>query len=150
MEKLLAGMIVQPAQQFDRFFSKEITKLLFKENKSYGKDLGAMNIQRGRDHGLPSYAEYYKALGPQSDPNRDMSCWSRKPQSFSSTSWETLKKVYVHPHDIELYSGGLLEERANGEGILGYLFRKINAMQFQKLKYGDRFFFTHQGKNVTF
>ena len=147
MEKLLSGMVRQPAQKVDTYVAEQVTNLLFKENKDYGQDLIARNIQRGRDHGIPSYGEFYKQFGPRSDSNRDMSCWSRRPQSFSQTSWDALKRVYSHPQDIELFSGGLLEERTNGEGILGPMFRKIVALQFERLKDGDRFFFTHQGIN---
>ena len=149
MEKLLSGMTRQPSQKADKFVTEEVTNLLFKEKKSYGHDLIARNIQRGRDHGLPSYAEFYKQFGPQSDPNRDMSCWNRRPQSFYQSDWDELKRVYVHPQDIELFSGGLMEKRTNGEGILGPLFRKIISIQFNNLKDGDRFFFTHQGKSFT-
>ena len=75
-----------------------------------------------------------------------MSCWARKPRSFSQANWNLLKKIYKHPRDIELFSGGLLDERPNGinaNPILGVMFSSINSIQFQRLKDGDRFFFSH-------
>ena len=60
MEKLLSGMTRQPAQRMDPFITEEVTNLLFREKKSFGGDLIARNIQRGRDHGLPSYSEFYR------------------------------------------------------------------------------------------
>ena len=145
MEKLLSGMTRQPSQKVDPFVTEEVTNLLFREKKNFGGDLIARNIQRGRDHGLPSYSEFYQKYGPSSDPNRDMSCWNRKPHSFTQENWDALKRVYAHPQDIELFSGGLLERKEPGM-LVGPMFGKIIALQFEKLKDGDKFFFTHKGE----
>jgi peroxidase len=71
-DQIIAGMVKQPIQSRDRFVSTEVSHLLFKEKKQFGKDLIALNIQRGRDHGIPSYSEFYKRLGPKEDPNREI------------------------------------------------------------------------------
>ena len=104
-----------------------------------------MNIQRGRDHGIPSYSEFYKVLGPQDDPHREMNDWSQRPRSFSTDNWNRFKQVYKHPQDIELFSGGIMEEKIAGEGLLGTVFKEIVGLQFSRLMQGDRFFFTHDG-----
>ena len=144
-DKIIAGMVQQPIQSRDRFVSTQVSQLLFKEDKPYGKDLIALNIQRGRDHGIPSYSEFYKLLGPQDDPNKDMNDWSKRPYSFSADNWEQFKTVYKHPHDIELFSGGMLENKDHQEGLLGTVFKEIIGLQFNRLMYGDRFFFAHKG-----
>lgn len=64
VDSIILGQISQPAQSFDRFFSKEITTRLFADNPPHGlgTDLTAINIQRGRDHGIPgmySLSLYY-------------------------------------------------------------------------------------------
>lgn len=146
MEKLLTGLQTEKAQQRDRFVSNELTNLLFKDTNSlFGQDLIARNIARGRDHGLPGYANFYASFGPQTDLNRFFECWNDRPESFDPSAWHLLKQIYIHPKDIDLFVGGLLEKGFSGGGVLGHMFGYLVAEQFRRLKDGDRFFFSHRG-----
>nr|CAD7410715.1 unnamed protein product [Timema cristinae] len=49
-----------PIQQY---FTSEITRYLFRNGKETGQDLRAIDIQRGRDHGLASYNDYRHYCG---------------------------------------------------------------------------------------
>ena len=152
MEMTLAGLLTEKAQSMDRFVSKELTNFLFKDTDGpskprFGQDLISRNIARGRDHGLPGYAKFYETFGPQSDPNRFMKCWDERPLAFDLVEWNLMKEIYIHPKDIDLFVGGLLEKRMPNEGVLGPMFGYIVAEQFRRLKDGDRFFFTHKGRD---
>ena len=48
-------MFTDPAQTVDNFVTSQVTEFLFTENPPTmpSMDLIALNIQRGRDHGLP-------------------------------------------------------------------------------------------------
>ena len=145
MEQILTGLIKQNAQANDRHVTVEATNKLFANvgpTPGVGGDLVARNIQRGRDHGLPSYAAFYK-LFSNSDKNA-MDCWDKRPEQISSTNWNILKKIYNHPHHIDLFVGGLAEKPYKG-GLTGATFQGIKGRQFKALKNGDRFFFTHEG-----
>jgi peroxidase len=48
--------------------------------------------------------------------------------------------VYKHPHDIDLYVGGLIES-AEHDALVGPTFSEIIADQFSKFKKGDRYFY---------
>ncbi len=55
VDSIILGHVSQAAQNADRFFTKEVTARLFSENppREPGLDLPALNMQRGREHGLP-------------------------------------------------------------------------------------------------
>ena len=110
----------------------------------YRSDLVARNLQRSRDHGLPSYNTFRELCGlPKA------CAWNFPPSEIPASTWAELKKVYNHPDDIELFSGGLAETPFSG-GVVGRTFNCLIARQFEALKMGDRFFFTHLGEAGSF
>jgi len=56
---MLRGLSSQSIQQFDRFVTDQVTVHLFAEDppRGLGTDLIALNIQRGRDHGIPGTSQ---------------------------------------------------------------------------------------------
>ena len=149
---ILIGLMMQKAQGFDRHVTEEVTNKLFANVEppilaggpfpGVGGDLIARNIQRGRDHGLPSYAAFYKHFHR---PTRGvLDCWSKKPKEISQRNWNLLRGIYNHPHHIDLFVGGLAEE-SHDNGLVGKTFQSIIGLTFRNLMQGDKFFFTHRG-----
>merc|ERR1711879_645278 len=97
-----------------------------------------INIQRGRDHGIPSYNAFRKHCGLT-----PLTSWSERPSELDEEIWINLKKVYEKVEDIDLYIGGV-SERNVYQGAMGPVFACIIGEQFRRLKYGDRFFYTHR------
>ena len=61
IDQLTEGMTKQSGHKWDKKFVGDITNHLFETKATQGKgglDLVALNIQRGRDHGLPGYNFY--------------------------------------------------------------------------------------------
>ena len=56
MSDILRGLTIQHMEKIDNNFVDDIAKELFAEG--FGFDLVSLNIQRGRDHGLPGYVDY--------------------------------------------------------------------------------------------
>ena len=147
-KEIIEGLVSQSAQNFDRHVSEDLTNHLFanvasRSSGGSGSDLVSRNIQRGRDHGLPSYAAFYKKYAPY-DPNSSMDCWDKKPAQIDWSNWNLLKGIYKHPHHIDLFVGGFAEKPYNG-GLVGATFHGIIKDQFHRLRNGDRFFYTHAG-----
>jgi peroxidase len=113
------------------------TFFCFSKRENFGQDLLAINIQRSRDHGLPSYNKYRKKCGLPG-----LTTWANKPEEFDRLYWDKLEEVYESVDDIDIYVGGVAEESVRG-GVVGPTFACIISEQFKRLKQGDRFFYTH-------
>lgn len=56
VDQYISGLMNQVSQGMDGSMSQEVTNHLFQDSdKHWGLDLAALNMQRGRDHGIPSY-----------------------------------------------------------------------------------------------
>ena len=100
-----------------------------------GLDLASLNIQRGRDHGLPSYGRWrnYCSLSKATTIN-DLSN-----EIKNSSVRAKLCEVYGNNIDnIDLFVGGLLEDTLPGSQ-LGPTFQCIIGDQFKRLRDGDRY-----------
>jgi len=148
----LEGLSQQPCQRADLHMSSQLSTKLYcnkeacdKEagREGAGHDLVSMNIQRGRDHGIPGYNKLrvHCGLSP-------LSGMDSKPQEIDSENWEKLKSVYKSVDDIDLYVGGLAETPVTG-GLVGPTFAHLIGTQFKALMDGDRFFYRHtSGPNI--
>ncbi|XP_040574499.1 salivary peroxidase/catechol oxidase [Lepeophtheirus salmonis] len=144
LEELLLGLLDQPSQANDNFAVDDLTNHLFNGGRSFGSDLFARNIQRGRDHGLPTYGFWRQHCDLQ--PVCD---WNTKPDNIKQSNWNILKTLYKSPNDIDLFTAGLAENSSDGS-VLGDTFSCILGKQFENLKYGDRYFFTHSNQIGSF
>ena len=55
VSSITRGLYEEFSQKVDRKITKELTERLFERTHGFGGDLAAINVQRGRDHGLASY-----------------------------------------------------------------------------------------------
>ena len=63
MDDLVRGLTTQEGEGWDDAFSKNVKDHLFTSGANKGGlDLVALNIQRGRDHGLPGKKSSYKVF----------------------------------------------------------------------------------------
>ncbi|XP_031575311.1 peroxinectin A-like [Actinia tenebrosa] len=111
----------------------DLRNVLFPVGRHNGLDLAAMNIQRGRDHGLPDYNTVRKMAGlPGLKDFSDLVKNKRVAQD--------MKSLYGHVDNIDLWVGGLAEEHEKGSE-LGRTFRTILTNNFLKIRDGDRFWY---------
>ena len=60
----------------------------FSKRENFGEDLLSLNLQRGRDHGIPGYNKFRQACGLKALD------WSVQPLEYDSDYWAKLKDVY--------------------------------------------------------
>ena len=53
VDRIERWMLVTSSSKSDRFFTPTVRDRLFETKPGNGFDLNAINIQRGRDHGIP-------------------------------------------------------------------------------------------------
>lgn len=63
VDSVARGLCQHAAQRVDKLFTDQIATHLLERLPGKGLDLVAINIQRGRDHGLPSYNQWRKFCG---------------------------------------------------------------------------------------
>ncbi|GAU91926.1 hypothetical protein RvY_04086-2 [Ramazzottius varieornatus] len=140
LDQLIAGMARKRAQNFDVDFSFVFQNQMYKPpNRSTGFDQLAMNVQRGRDHGVPTYLQMRKFCGLP--PINSLSDLERvtSPQNAAN-----LASIYKNINDVDFFAGGMSEKPVNGEGLSGPTFACILTEQFRRLKNGDRFFYENE------
>ncbi|XP_046332929.2 lactoperoxidase-like [Haliotis rufescens] len=139
------GLVKDGVQNAEHKLTQEVTDKLFADSNGNSLDLAALNIQRGRDHGLPSYTKWRKYCNvPTATSFAGLAS-----TTHTTTTANLLKSVYKHIDDIDLFPGALSEKPVPG-GLLGPTFTCLLGKQFQALKEGDRFWFEENNAYVKF
>ncbi|NWT03049.1 PERE peroxidase, partial [Mionectes macconnelli] len=142
IDPLVRGMLVDRAKLMEqnRLLVEELQNHLFEQTEVMGLDLAAMNMQRGRDHGLPGYNAWRGFCG-LSQP--------RTLEEFSEVlgNPKLAKKfldVYGTLDNIDLWIGAVAEPVVP-QGRVGPLLSCIIGTQFRNLRDGDRFWWENPG-----
>lgn len=130
---MLFGAAGQAAQDIDNQIIDDVRNFLFGPPGSGGLDLASLNLQRGRDHGIPDYNSVRVAYGLP--PRPSIASISSDPETVAR-----LEAAYGDVNDMDLWITGLAEDPAPG-AMVGETFRAIIADQFRRLRDGDRFYF---------
>jgi len=138
-DPILRGLLATPARQVDEFLNNVLTNMLFASSSSSpGLDLASLNIQRGRDHGLPTYLVWKQ--------------WAKRECNIESDFRNQLTQIrllqtYGSLNNVDLFVGGLAEEPVSG-GVVGATFACIFAKTFLALRDGDRFYFENSASDT--
>ena len=133
IDLLLRGLATTNAQEIDNKVIDDVRNFLFGPPGAGGMDLASLNIQRGRDHGLPDYNTLRQAYGLA--PVDDFSDISSDPATQM-----LLSDLYGDVNNIDPWVGGLAEEHLPGASV-GELISASLLDQFLRLRDGDSFFY---------
>ncbi|TKB72677.1 MAG: LEPR-XLL domain-containing protein, partial [Nitrospira sp.] len=141
IDPILRGLLAQQAQEIDSHVVDELRNFLFGPPGSGGMDLVSLNIQRGRDMGLPSYAQARLDFGLS-----PITSFSQITSDVAAQ--QMLQSVYGTVDKIDVWVGGIAEDHATG-ALIGPLFQKIIAEQFTRTRDADRFWYENSQFTVT-
>lgn len=138
IDDILRGESTNIQQELDPYIVDDVRVFLF--GPGFGLDLAALNIQRGRDHGVPSYSQIRSSYGLPG-----LTQYGDIPAKAGVVS--DLESLYggAGYGDIDAWVGGLCEKHLPGTN-LGETFTEVFVDQFTRLRDGDRFYF--ENRNV--
>jgi len=136
IDVFLKGASSHDQYEVDTRINSVLRNFLFVSASSpvrFGIDLGSLNIQRGRDHGLPDYntaRAFYTGRA------------ARRFSDITSVDSlaDSLQVLYTSVNNVDLWIGILAEDHLPGKAVG----RTLNAMlmaQFQNLRDGDFYFY---------
>jgi len=143
IDPLIRGLFATAAKNrldTSQVMNTELTNRLFQMAHELALDLAALNIQRGRDHGIPGYNAWREFCGlPLAETFDDL-----ESEIQDETIRQKLKKLYLHPDNIDLFVGGMVENTIEGTR-LGPVFMCLLTLQFKRVRDGDRFWYENPG-----
>ena len=138
-DPILRGMLVDKSKELDEFVSRILTTQLFApSDKELGQDLVARNIQRAREHGIPSYRQFQKYCYDL------FGITSKFPSHFTENKFKQVYGPLGFSKGIDLWIGGMSEQKVYGS-LLGPTFSCIIGKAFANVRDGDRFFWENPG-----
>ncbi|MBK8878125.1 MAG: T9SS type A sorting domain-containing protein [Haliscomenobacter sp.] len=133
LDVFFQGMGTQVMQTFDAKVVDDVRNFLFGPPGAGGLDLAAININRGRERGLPDFNTMRKAMGLT--PYIAFQQMHKDPRIY-----HTLLRHYRKVNNIDLWVGLLVEQRGSGE-LFAPTLKEILKRQFTAFRDGDRFFY---------
>jgi dual oxidase len=154
IEPLLMGMATQITEREDNIVTEDLRGAVFGPLEFSRRDLMAINIQRGRDHGLPDYNTAREEYGLEQVTSFE----DINPEAFNESgpnyldlqhmrdAIRNLTEVYNGSLDnLDIWPAGLLETTTKGPGPL---FRAVIMDQFQRIRDADRFWYENKGNKL--
>uniref|UniRef100_A0A665UHI8 Eosinophil peroxidase n=1 Tax=Echeneis naucrates TaxID=173247 RepID=A0A665UHI8_ECHNA len=141
IDPVLRGLLMSPAklQTPGQMMVEELTERLFQAQGGMPMDLAALNLQRGRDHGLPGYGLWRRFCGlPVPNSTAEL---AEILENF--TLAHKFQLLYGTPHNIDVWVGAISEPALPG-GRIGPLLACLLAKQFRALRDGDRFWWERE------
>ncbi|XP_035660527.1 dual oxidase 1-like isoform X2 [Branchiostoma floridae] len=137
VDGLLSGMAGQIADGGRSIVSEDLQGFLYGPLTFSRRDLVAMDIQRGRDHGLPDYNTACRQYGLA--PLHNWTDIKVMNQKISDEMVSELSDLYGSVDKLDVWVGGMLA--GAGAGRPGMLYKTIMKQQFLRLRDADRFWF---------
>ena len=144
IDPLIRGLIAFGAKtaSSNNMMSDQLRQKLFAITNKVGLDLASINLQRGRDHGLPLYNEWLEFCGFEKLESFD----DLELADGSEQLRQDLENLYGHPGNMDLWLAGLLEPHLSNAAV-GKTNSCLIKKQFLDVRDGDRFWYQNTDPN---
>ncbi|MCB0655564.1 MAG: T9SS type A sorting domain-containing protein [Saprospiraceae bacterium] len=133
IESYFSGMSTVIQQHLDCKVIDDLRNFLFGPPGAGGMDLVAINLERGRDRGLPDFNQVRTAFG--------MSAYTSFEQiTTDATMVASMKEMYGDISKLDAWVGMLAEDHMT-DAMFGPTAMYIIKKQFMDLRDGDRFYY---------
>jgi hypothetical protein len=136
IDAFLKGFAAHTQYETDTKINSVLRNFLFGDPNSptrFGVDLASLNIQRGRDHGLPNYNAVRKFY-TGSKANNFLQVTSNRDLA------DSLQKLYGTVDNMDLWVGALAEDHMPGKSLGNTHYRMLKT-QFESIRDGDYYFY---------
>ncbi|KAM4692008.1 LOW QUALITY PROTEIN: peroxidasin homolog [Rhinophrynus dorsalis] len=142
IDPILRGLFGVPGKMRvpAELLNMELTEKLFSAVHAVSLDLAAINIQRGRDHGIPPYNDYRVFCNLTSAQDFE----DLKDEIKNQEIREKLRSLYGTPKNVDLFPALMVEDLVPGSR-LGPTLMCLLVTQFKRIRDGDRFWYTSPG-----
>jgi hypothetical protein len=142
LEPILNGLAHQKAQEIDTLVVDDVRNFLFTNvpGNGAGFDLASLNIQRGRDHGLPDYNTVRLAYNLEAVNSFAQISSNSDVQAKLAAAYNPNGETSYNYDNIDLWVGGLAEDHLPG-AMVGETIHAVLKDQFERLRDGDRFWY---------
>ncbi|RWS10581.1 peroxidase-like protein [Dinothrombium tinctorium] len=148
---------ISSSELSDELIERQIMNLIDSSENSrikgiLGLGFNTRAIQRGRDHGIPSYLKWLhycrKLTGQQFD---EIKTWSdvEKARLFSAKVYNKIKSLYESPNDVDFVIGSFLEASESKSSLPATL-KCVISEQFSRLRQGDRYWYENGNMVASF
>lgn len=127
IDNIIHAALLQNAMKMDSKYEKNFQFNIAENVRPTCSDLLALDVQRGRDHGLQPYVKYLEKCS-----GLKVQTWKDLQRFMSPENVQKLKAIYANITDVDLIVGGMLESSVN-EAAVGQTFQCILSEQFSKL-----------------
>ncbi|XP_075427629.1 peroxidasin homolog isoform X2 [Ascaphus truei] len=140
IDPILRGLFGVPGKMRvpTELLNTELTEKLFSAAHSVSLDLAAINIQRGRDHGLPPYNDYRVFCNLTSAQDFE----DLKTEIKNQEIREKLRSLYGTPKNVDLFPALMVEDLVPGTRV-GATLMCLLVAQFKRIRDGDRFWYAN-------
>lgn len=144
-DRFSRGLLTQNAQDQDQYYTEEVSDFAFRvANEKNRLDLVSLDMERGRDYGLPPYNKFRQLCGLS-----EAKSFADLNDQMSEEKVNTLTKLYRDVDDVDYYVGGIFENKKPGS-VLGHTFQCIVGEMFYRWKFGDRFYYEFGNQTGSF